>query len=377
MTAAVSPTRTPVPLETLLCLDDVEDAATAVMTADLRDFVAGAAGTESTLRANRTALERVRLVPRVLNDVSACSTETTALGTPTTMPVLVAPMAYQRLAHPDGERALAAACAGAGVIYVASMLSSSTFADITATGASTWCQLYWLRDRGQMTNLLRRAESAGCRAVVLTVDVPRMGRRLRDIRSGFTLPTGISAVNLAGDVGVHAGNDSESAFMAHTRQTFDPSLSWSDLDWLRQRTSLPIVLKGVLHPDDASRAAESGIDAVIVSNHGGRQLDGAVSSAEALPVIREAVDDRCEVLMDSGIRSGSDVVKAIALGASSVLIGRPAWWGLALAGQAGAARVLELIRQETEDAVALAGCRSIADVRSSVRALPAAESWSC
>jgi 4-hydroxymandelate oxidase len=256
------------------------------------------------------------------------------------------------------------------------MLSSSTFVDITATGASTWCQLYWLRDRGQMTNLLRRAESAGCRAVVLTVDVPRMGRRLRDIRSGFTLPAGISAVNLSGDVGVHDGSDSESAFMAHTRQAFDPSLSWSDLDWLRQRTSLPIVVKGVLHPDDAQRAAELGVDGLIVSNHGGRQLDGAVSSAEALPAVREAVGDRCEVLMDSGIRSGSDVVKAIALGASSVLIGRPAWWGLALAGQAGAARVLELIRQETEDAVALAGCRGIADVRSSVRALPAAESWS-
>ncbi|MFC3890935.1 alpha-hydroxy acid oxidase [Lentzea rhizosphaerae] len=376
MIAEISPARTAVSLSSLLCLDDVEDAATHAMAADLRDFVAGGAGTETTLRANRTALERVRLVPRVLNDVSACSTETTVLGTSTTMPVLVAPMAYQRLAHPEGERALAAACAGAGVIYVASMLSSSTFVDITATGASTWCQLYWLRDRGQMTNLLRRAESAGCRAVVLTVDVPRMGRRLRDIRSGFTLPAGISAVNLSGDVGVHDGSDSESAFMAHTRLTFDPSLSWSDLDWLRQRTSLPIVVKGVLHPDDAQRAAELGVDALIVSNHGGRQLDGAVSSAEALPAVREVVGDRCEVLMDSGIRSGSDVVKAIALGASSVLIGRPAWWGLALAGQAGAARVLELIRQETEDAVALAGCRGIADVRSSVRALPAAESWS-
>ncbi|WP_425571423.1 alpha-hydroxy acid oxidase [Phytohabitans rumicis] len=352
-------------LADLLCLDDVEAAARRVLPAGIRDYVAGGSGAELTLRANRSAFDSVCLVPRILAGAGGCDLATRLLGTDLAMPVGVAPMAYQRLAHPDGELGLARAAREAGAVYVASMLSSYPIEEIAATGAAVWFQLYWLHDRRLVCDLLERAEEAGCRAIVLTVDVPRMGRRLRDMRSGFALPDGIVAANLPAAAGAAAGQRQArgSALMVHTRDAFDPALSWLEVDWLRRRTRLPLVLKGILHPDDAVRAVQLGVDAVVVSNHGGRQLDGAVSSVAALPAVRAAVGDRCELLLDSGVRGGLDVLRALALGASGVLLGRPAMWGLAAGGEDGARRVLDLLRTELEDAMTLAGCADVAAAR--------------
>lgn len=347
------------------CLDDVERAAAAVLPDDVRDFVAGGAGGERTLRANREAFGRLGLVPRVLRDVSRCATDATLLGGRARMPVAAAPVAYQRLVHPEGELAAARAAKAAGVPFTVSTLSSVPLDKITAVGGRVWFQLYWLRDRERSLRLVRQAEDAGCEAVMLTVDVPWMGRRLRDARRGFALPEHVRAVNLdAGPVTrAHRGEGAGSAVAAHTALEFSPRLTWSVVELLRSHTRLPLVLKGVLAPGDARRACEFGVDAVVVSNHGGRQLDGAVASVDALGPVAEAVGGRCQVLLDSGVRGGTDVLKALALGASGVLVGRPPVWGLAAWGEAGAGRVYELLAAELRDALGLAGCPSVAAAR--------------
>ncbi|MGW2228517.1 alpha-hydroxy acid oxidase [Streptomyces formicae] len=345
----------------LLCLADVERAAAAVLPADVRDFVAGGSGTETTLDANRAALDRVFLVPRVLRDVSECSTRAELLGRPYRMPVALAPVAYQRLLHPEGELAAARAAKAAGVPFTASTLSSVPVEQLTAIGGSVWFQLYWLRDPGRSLDLVDRAADAGAEAVVLTVDVPWMGRRLRDVRNRFALPDQVRAAHLDGGPSAahRAPSGAGSALAAHTGAAFSPALTWSAVAQVRERTRLPLVLKGVLAPEDAVRAVECGVDAVVVSNHGGRQLDGAVPSADALPAVVAAVADRCEVLLDSGVRSGTDVLRALALGASGVLIGRPPLWGLALAGERGVRHVLDLLAEELKDALGLAGCADV------------------
>jgi 4-hydroxymandelate oxidase len=274
-------------------------------------------------------------------------------------------MSYQRLIHPEGEIGLARAAREAGIPLTLSMMSSCLLEEVAAVGGTLWFQLYLLRDRGQVADLIQRAEVAGCRALMLTVDVPRMGRRLRDMRNGFTLPAGITAANLRDDAAtmVRRPPAGSSGVAVHTNQVFEPSLSWADVSWLRERTRLPLVLKGILHPADAQRAAESGVSAVVVSNHGGRQLDGAVASITALPGVCEAVDGRCEVLLDSGIRSGTDVLRALSLGAGGVLLGRPALWGLASGGARGAAQVLSLLADELTEAMTLAGCPDVGSAR--------------
>ncbi|MER7473447.1 alpha-hydroxy acid oxidase, partial [Micromonospora sp. NPDC000018] len=306
-------------------LADFAERARAVLPADVWDFIEGGSGTETTLAANRRALDRVAVLPRVLRGVAAPRTDTRLLGAPCALPVAVAPMAYQRLVHPDGETALAAAAGAAGVPYVASTLSSVPIEEIAATGAAVWFQLYWLRDRGLVADLLDRAHAAGCTALTVTVDVPIMGRRLRDVRNSFAIPPHVVAANLpAGrDALAHAAMPGVSAVAAHTGEVFAPALSWADLDWLRGRTALPLVVKGILDPRDAELAAAAGADAVVVSNHGGRQLDGAPATATMLPEVVTAVADRCEVLLDSGVRGGVDVLRALALGARGVLVGRP------------------------------------------------------
>ncbi|NUT53444.1 MAG: alpha-hydroxy-acid oxidizing protein, partial [Saccharothrix sp.] len=282
-------------------------------------------------------------------------------GARSALPLAVAPMAYQRLDHDGGERAAAAAAAAAGVPYVVPTLSSDPIEDVAAAGGTTWFQLYWLRDREVVVKLLRRAEEAGCRAVVLTVDVPVLGRRVRDMRNGFALPSWVKPVNTDGEVGDRVEGDSVIA--RHTSAVFDPSLSWHDLDWVRAHTSLPLVLKGVLDAGDAARAVDLGVDGVVVSNHGGRQLDGAVPSVVALPDVVAAVAGRCPVLLDSGVRNGVDVLRALALGASAVLVGRPVLWGLAAGGEAGVAAVLDVLRAEFETALRLAGCPDVESAR--------------
>lgn len=342
------------------CLADFEAAAASVLPYDIMDFVAGGSGAETTLDANRAALDRLFLVPRVLRDVSRVTTDTVLLGRPASLPVAVAPIAYHRMVHPDGELATARAAKAAGVPFTAGTLSSVPIEDITAVGGTVWFQLYWLRDTAQSWELVRRAENAGCEAIVLTVDVPWMGRRLRDIRNRFALPGHVAAANFSSGPAAHQRFSDDSAVAVHTSRTFSSAVTWSSVAALRERTGLPLVLKGVLAPEDAIRAAESGVDAVVVSNHGGRQLDGAVPSIDALAEVVRAVHGSCEVLLDSGIRSGSDVLKALALGASGVLVGRPLIWGLAASGESGAARVLELLAAEVRDALGLSGCDSVA-----------------
>ncbi|MFB8281284.1 alpha-hydroxy acid oxidase [Nocardia colli] len=326
------------------------------------DFIDGGSGDEVTVAANRTAFDAVQLVPRVLVDVTQPDCRTTLFGRESAMPVAVAPMAYQRLLHPDGELAAARAAATAGIPFTATMLSTVAVEQIAETGVDTWFQLYWLRDRGLMLDLLHRAEYAGCSGLILTVDVPEMGRRLRDIRNGFALPDDIRAVQLpeATTRLAHAGSADNSAVAAHTSELFDPGLNWAGLEWLRSNTKLPIMLKGVLDPRDAALAVQHGVESIVVSNHGGRQLDGAIPSIDALPDICAAVGDRCNVLLDSGIRSGTDVLRALALGARAVLLGRPVLWGLGVAGEIGVSATLSMLRAELHTAMRLTGCPDLA-----------------
>lgn len=353
------------PATPIVCLADFAEQARARLPRDVWDFLAGGSGAETTMNANRSALDRVAVVPRVLAGVTEAETRTRLLGRPSALPVAVAPMAYQHLAHPGGEPALARAAAGAGIPYVASTLSSRPIEEITAVGGTVWFQLYWLRDRDLVARLLERAEAAGCAALVLTADVPILGRRLRDLRNSFALPADVVAANLGAGPGdrAHRAQAGTSAVAAHTRAIFAPGLSWSDVAWLRARTRLPLVVKGILDPRDAVRAVEVGADAVVVSNHGGRQLDGAPPSIVALPAVVDAVAGRCEILLDSGIQSGTDVLRALALGASAVLVGRALLWALTVGGEQGAGRALALLRDELRDALTLAGCADPAAAR--------------
>jgi 4-hydroxymandelate oxidase len=347
-----------------LSIEDYAMRAAAVLPQSVWDFVAGGSGAEATLAANERGFAVRRLVPRVLRDVSVPAPQCELFGGPLRMPAAVAPMAYQRLVHPDGELAAARAARTAGIPFIAGMLSSVSLEDIAATGATLWFQVYWLRDRAVLADLLARAAAAGARAIVLTVDTPRMGRRLRDVRNQFALPSDVTAANLsAGPTMAHRARSGVSAVSAHTSLIFDPSLTWADLDWVRARTSLPLLLKGILDPDDASRAADSGVDAIVTSNHGGRQLDGAISTIDALPEVLRAVDQRCPVLLDGGVRGGVDVLKAIAQGARAVLLGRPVLWGLAVGGERGVTEVLSLIRDDLVHAMALAGCPDLEAAR--------------
>lgn len=338
-------------------LPEYEELAAQVLPAAVRDFVAGGSGTETTLRANRAALDSVTLVSRVLGGVEAADTSSRLMGGAAAMPVVVAPMAYQRLLHPEGELLLARAAAEAQIPYVISTLSSYPLEKISGA-APSWFQLYWLRDRAVVESLVDRAEAAGCAALMVTVDVPVMGRRLRDVRNSFALPADVVAANLVDAPSeAHVGVPGLSAVAAHTASAFEPAVSWRDLEWLKQRTELPLLVKGILDPRDALRAAEIGADGIVVSNHGGRQLDGAVASVNALPPIVDAVGKECSVLLDSGIRSGTDVLRALALGASAVLVGRPLLWALAVDACGPA---LELLRRELADAMLLAGCANLA-----------------
>ncbi|MFJ5269879.1 alpha-hydroxy acid oxidase [Streptomyces sp. NPDC088358] len=361
----------------LFDIGDAEQAAFRALPRHVWDFIDGGSGSESTLVANRTALDRIGLTPRVLTGVTRGDSTGELLGSPVSMPLAVAPMAYQQLVHPDGELALARAARSAGVVFIASMLSSHTVEAIAGVGAETWFQLYWLRDRDRTEELIKRAEASGCRALVLTVDVPRMGRRLRDMRNAFTLPSTVTAANLDASPAAgrgstaHSEQPGSSAVMVHTAEALDPALSWADLEWVRDRTGLPLVLKGVMDPADAARAVDAGVDAMVVSNHGGRQLDGALPSITALSTVVREVSGRCPVLVDSGIRSGTDVLRALALGASGALVGRPALWGLAAGGQDGASRVLRLLHTELEHAMTLAGCADLSSARRLTTTAPA------
>jgi isopentenyl diphosphate isomerase/L-lactate dehydrogenase-like FMN-dependent dehydrogenase len=320
-------------------------------------YFAGGAGDELTLRDNVGAFSRWRLRPRVLVDVGGVTTATTVLGREVSMPLLVAPTAFQRLAHPDGEVATARAAAEVGTVMCQSTLSSVTPAELAAAApdARLWFQLYWSSDRGFTAELLAAVAEAGFEAVLFTVDFPAAGRRERDLRAAFTLPEDLATPNIPGSL-------RRRDFHAALGEIVDPTLTWRDLEWLREACSLPILLKGILSAEDAVLAAEHGAAGVIVSNHGGRQLDGVAAALDALPEVVEAVGDRVEVLLDGGVRRGTDVLKALALGARAVLVGRPPVWGLAVGGEQGVREVLELLRAEIALGLTQLGCRSPAEV---------------
>jgi isopentenyl diphosphate isomerase/L-lactate dehydrogenase-like FMN-dependent dehydrogenase len=274
-------------------------------------------------------------------------------------PVLVAPTAFHRLATPEGEVATARAARALDTIMVASTLATVPLEDVAATGAARWFQLYVFSDRGLTRELVERAVAAGYTALVPTVDAPTIGIRYADQRNRFVLPEGLELANVAAALG--AGPDAGSGLRAFSRQ-FDQSLTWSDIEWLAGLSDLPVLPKGVVHPDDARAALRSGAAGVVVSNHGGRQLDGDPGTADVLAEVVETVGDDGEVLVDGGIRSGTDVVKAVAIGARAVLVGRPVLWGLAAGGQAGVERVLGLLRDETADTLRQLGVPRLADV---------------
>jgi 4-hydroxymandelate oxidase len=348
---------------------DFEALARKRMARAHYDYYAGGAEDERTLQGNRAGFGRYAFLPRVLVDVSRVDTTAQVLGSAVSLPVLLAPAAYQRLADADGETATARAAGAAGSLMVASTLATRSLEEIaTAATGPVWFQLYVYRDRSITQRLVERAEKAGYRALVLTVDTPRLGRRERDVRSRFRLPRGITIANLAGEGDRRQSWDAQGSMAAYANEQLDPSLTWKDVDWLRKQTRLPIVLKGIMRPDDAARAVEAGAAGVWVSNHGGRQLDAEEATIVALPGVVDSVKGRAEVYVDGGFRRGTDVLTALALGARAVLIGRPYLWGLAAAGERGVRRVLELLGEELSLSMALAG---VPDLRSLDRSLVA------
>jgi 4-hydroxymandelate oxidase len=353
----------------LINLHEFEAAAAAVLPRMVYDYYAGGANDEILLRAARTAWSDLTLRYRVLRDVSARSQRTTVLGHTVDWPVFVAPMAFQQLAHDDGEVATAQAAQATGAGMILSTLSNRTIEAVRAgTTGPLWFQLYIYRDRGVTAALVQRAERAGCTALVLTVDAPLLGRRERDLLNGFRLPPDLAVPNLGVALrdtlagGPDAAQSPASALAQFFEQHWDPSISWRDLAWLQSITSLPILVKGIVRGDDALLALEHGAAGVIVSNHGGRQLDTAVPTARALPECADAMAGRGVLMVDGGIRRGTDVLKALALGAQAVLLGRPVLWGLAANGQHGAQQVMQLLKDECDLALALAGCRTPAEV---------------
>lgn len=336
-----------------LSVRDFEALARERLPSYAYDFVAGGAEDEVTLRANEAAFARLRLLPRVLRAPVKRDLGITLFGADIAMPVLLAPTAFHRLAHPEGERLTARAAADAGTVMIVSMASTVAVEELAAPDLTLWFQLYVQPDMAVTEALVRRAEQAGCRALVVTVDSPVLGRRERDHRNDFhDLPDGMACENMRGLAGKRGVRRIEML----------PELSWEHVERLRDMTDLPIVLKGLMNPADARLAVEHGVDGIVVSNHGGRQLDTSMATIDALPGVVEAVDGRFPVLLDGGVRRGTDVVKALGYGAAAVAIGRPAWWGLAAGGVQGVARVLALMRDELDTALALCGCASPGEV---------------
>ena len=342
-------------IDELVNCADFERRAAEVLEGGVHGYYAGGAGDEWTLRENAAAFGRYRLRPRVLVDVSGVSAATTVLGSEVSMPLLVAPTALHRLAHPDGEPGTARAAAAAGTIFTLSTLATSRPREVAAEAprAPRWFQLYVLKDRGVSRALLDEAVEYGFDAIVLTVDAPRAGRRERDLRTGFAVPPDVEMPAIRAAVGGPASPTPVEFF-----SLVDTSLDWRDLERLCGECPLPVVVKGVHTAEDAALAADRGAAGVIVSNHGGRQLDRVPAALDMLPEVVEAVGDRVEVLMDGGVRRGTDVLIALALGARAVLVGRPILWGLACGGEAGALRVLEILKAEIELGLTLLGAPS-------------------
>jgi isopentenyl diphosphate isomerase/L-lactate dehydrogenase-like FMN-dependent dehydrogenase len=334
-------------------------------------YVAGGAGAERTMQANLEAFQRLRIVPRMLRDVASRDLRTTLLGTEIPAPLLLAPIGVQSIVHPEAELATARAAASQGLTFILSTAASHSIEQVAeaAPGASRWYQLYWPKDRELASSFVSRAERSGYGVLVVTLDTWMLGWRPRDLQAAY-LPflKGEGVANYFSDPVFRAAleqppEEDLGAAIGHWAAEFsNPSVTWEDLFWLREQTSMPILLKGILHPDDARRAVECGVDGLVVSNHGGRQVDGAIAALDAVPAVREAVGRELTVLFDSGIRTGADVFKAIALGADAVCVGRPFVWGLAVGGQAGVEQVLRCLLAELDLTLALSGYTTFAEV---------------
>jgi 4-hydroxymandelate oxidase len=340
-------------LQSLVSLPDFEEHARTCMSHMAYEYVASGAADEHTVRWNRERYDAIRLHPRVLVDVANVSTAVTLLGAPLAFPILLAPTAYQRAVHAEGELGTARGAGAAGATLVVSTATNTTIEEIAAVATSPlWFQLYVQSDRGFTRDLVQRVEAAGCRALCLTVDTPVLGARDRTVKAKFHMPAELTMPHLY-DMSTHARG-----VITPERTT----LTWKDVEWLQSITKLPVLLKGILHASDAEIAASAGAAGVIVSNHGARNLDTAPATIDALPFVAERLGGRIPVLVDGGIRRGTDIIKAIALGANAVLIGRPHCFGLAVGGAAGVQRVVELLVAELRMAMMLCGRASIADI---------------
>jgi isopentenyl diphosphate isomerase/L-lactate dehydrogenase-like FMN-dependent dehydrogenase len=361
-------------VDELICVADFERAAEEKLEEGVAGYFFGGACDEVTLRDNRDAWRRWRLRPRALAGLAEWETRADVLEAEASMPILVAPVAYQRLVDPEGEIAMARAAANAGTVMCLSTLATTRPSELAAAvpEGRRWFQLYCFRDAAVTRALMDEAIDSGFEAIVVTVDAPRGGRRERDLRTGFRIPEGLGVPSVEAALGSEREVTIEETFAL-----MDPALNWSDFEGLASDSGVPVLVKGVLTAEDAALAVEYGAAGVVVSNHGGRQLDCALATADALPEVVEAVAGRAAVLVDGGIRRGSDAAIALALGADAVLVGRPALWGLAAGGEAGAARVLELLQAELELALALCGCASPAGLGPEhVRRTPAAPVYS-
>ena len=353
----------------LVNLDSLEADAKAKLSPMAFAYYASGAEEEITLRENRRSFQRLSLMYRVLRNVESVNTGTSVLGQEISWPVLVAPMAFQRLAHDQGEIATVRAAGRSGTIMMLSTMSTTAMEEVAANATTPlWFQLYIYKDRDATAGLVARAEAAGCKAIVLTVDAPVLGRRERDIEHRLHLPDGVTAENMlpSGYQAIEKTANG-SGLAAYFASLLDPSISWRDLEWLRSITKLPLLVKGIVRPDDALKALDHGASGIVVSNHGGRQLDTAPATIDVLPDIAEALKhhrerDRFTLLMDGGIRRGTDVVKALALGADAVLLGRPVLWALAKAGEEGVESALNHLREAVANAMALCGCRHVGEL---------------
>lgn len=335
-------------------LHEYAEAAQGVLSEMAAGYYNSGAADEYTLRENSSAFERIKLWPHVLVDVSQRDLSTTVLGQPLDFPVMVAPTAMAALAHPEKELAIARAAKQAGSIMISSTMSTTSMEDLSTTDAPRWFQLYVHKDRGATRSMVQRAEAAGFKALVVTVDLPVQGYRDAVERMPVVLPEGVTLANLVDywDRALYP------TITNYVHNQFDTSLTWKDLEAFASSTSLPVLVKGILRPDDAKRAIASGAAGIVVSNHGGRQLDTVPAGIEALPYVVDAVQNQAEIIVDGGVRRGTDIIKALALGARAVLIGRPVLWGLAVDGQAGVERIFAILRHEYDLAMALCGVTS-------------------
>ena len=357
-------------LDSILDIGEFEYYAQSKLPESITAFFSRGAGHETTLKENVSAFDRIKLLPRVLRNVEKRSLATTVLNQPIDFPLLIAPMAFQRLAHPEGEIAVAKAAQDHNLIMTVSTLSTYSLEEIAANSTCPpWFQLYIYKDRGITKNLIQLAEASGYQGIVLTVDAPIYGKRIKELRTPLTLPPGFEIKNLIA-AGLPLKDLPSSKLAGYLASLLDPSLSWNDITWLQSLTSLPIILKGIMNPKDIQIAIANSIEAVIISNHGGRQLDTTLSSIETLKLMKGLGDGKIEIILDGGIRKGIDILKALALGARAVMVGRPILWGLAVGGEEGVKRVLTILKAELDLAMALCGYSSLHQINEEVLHFP-------